>query len=456
MKHLFMLLAAVGLLNTSVMAQAAQEECMTNLSIFSEYVKVKNFDAAYEPWKQVYENCPELNYATFSYGERILNHRIDKATGAAKEAEVKALLDLVAKTRTYFPDRATLASVLIDEAIIKSDNKMGTDLEVFQLLDRAVNEDGANFKNPKAIYLYFSVLVDLNAAGQKDLDEVFAAYDVVKEKIDEEFASLNKTAATLSDKQDAGTALTSREERMLQVAENNSKVFNQISESIDVKLGNLANCDNLIPLYQRNFAAKKGDIRWVKGAVSRMFAKECTDDPLFVKLVEAQNALDPSADAYFYLGMLKQKQGNNNGAVADFNKAVEMEGDAKKRSAIFYKVATTYEKSSKINARNYAQKAIAEDPSNGRAYLLIARLYANSADDCGKTTFEKRAIYWKAAEMAAKAGKVDLSIKNIANRTLESYNAKAPSKTDIFESGLAGQTISFDCWVGGSVRVPSI
>ena len=102
MKHLFMLLAAVGLLNTSVMAQAAQEECMTNLSIFSEYVKVKNFDAAYEPWKQVYENCPELNYATFSYGERILNNRIEKATGVAKEAEVKALLDLVAKTRTYF------------------------------------------------------------------------------------------------------------------------------------------------------------------------------------------------------------------------------------------------------------------------------------------------------------------------------------------------------------------
>jgi len=159
-------------------------------------------------------------------------------------------------------------------------------------------------------------------------------------------------------------------------------VFSQISESIDVKLGNLANCDNLIPLYQRNFAAKKGDIRWVKGAVSRMFAKECTDDPLFVKLVEAQNALDPSADAYFYLGMLKQKQGNNNGAVADFNKAVEMEGDAKRRSAILYKVATTYEKTSKISARNFAQKAIAEDASNGRAYLLIARLYANSADDC--------------------------------------------------------------------------
>ena len=81
MKQLFAMLAAVGLMSTSVMAQASQEECMTNLSIFSEYVKVKNFDAAYEPWKQVYENCPELNYATFSYGERILNYRIDKATG---------------------------------------------------------------------------------------------------------------------------------------------------------------------------------------------------------------------------------------------------------------------------------------------------------------------------------------------------------------------------------------
>mgnify|MGYP003966092273 FL=1 len=28
----------------------SKEDCLSNLSIFAEYAKVKNYDAAYEPW----------------------------------------------------------------------------------------------------------------------------------------------------------------------------------------------------------------------------------------------------------------------------------------------------------------------------------------------------------------------------------------------------------------------
>ena len=71
-----------------------------------------------------------------------------------------------------------------------------------------------------------------------------------------------------------------------------------------------------------------------------MFSKECTDDPMFKKLFEAQLALDPSADAYLYGGTLKQKDGDTNGAMADFNKAVELEEDNYRKSNILYKIAT--------------------------------------------------------------------------------------------------------------------
>ena len=92
-------------------------------------------------------------------------------------------------------------------------------------------------------------------------------------------------------------------------------------------MGALADCGNLIPLYEKSFEGKKNDVNWVKRAVGRMFSKECTDDPMFRKLFEAQLALDPSADAYMYGGVLKQKSGDNKGAIADFNKAVELETD---------------------------------------------------------------------------------------------------------------------------------
>jgi len=303
--------------------------------------------------------------------------------------------------------------------------------------------------------LYFSSLVDLHSAGKKDLQDVFDTYDDVTEKIEEENGQLTDEITKLLPKEDAGT-LTSKEKRSLKVATTNSESYGKIAGSVDSKLGALADCENLIPLYERSFDAKKGDITWVKRAVGRMFSKECTDDPMFKKLFEAQLALDPSADAYVYGGTLKQKAGDNSGAIADFNKALDLETNPKKKSNIAYKIATSYRRSNKSTSRNYALKAIDANPSNGNAYLLIASLYAASANECGDTPFEKRAVYWKAAEMARKAGRVDPALSGRASQSAASYEAKAPSKTDIFNSGMAGKSISFKCWVGGSVTVPNL
>jgi hypothetical protein len=113
-------------------------------------------------------------------------------------------------------------------------------------------------------------------------------------------------------------------------------------------------------------------------------------------------------------------------------------------------------KGRKSQARNYAQKAINANASNGKAYLLIAGLYATSANACGTTAFEKRAIYWKAADMARKAARVDPSLSGRAKQAAASYSAKAPDKTMIFNSNMAGKTVTFNCWVGGSVKVPNL
>lgn len=437
------------------MAQAQNPECMTNLSIYAEHVKVKNYDAAYEPWKMVYESCPDINKANFSYGERILKAKIESSTGAEKDAYIQDLLALYDNSLKYFPTNYTKAGVAIDKVLLMYENKMASDEELFNMLDKAFQEDQANFKNPRALYLYFSSLVDLHDAGKKDLQDVFNTYDDVTGKIEEENKQLTDVVTKLLPKDSLGT-LTSKEKRMLRAATVNSESYGKVASSVDSKLGALADCDNLIPLYEKSFDEKKGDVKWVKRAVGRMFSKECTDDPMFRKLFEAQLALDPSADAYMYGGVLKQKSGDMNGALADFNKAVELETDSYKKSEILYKIATTVRRSSSSQARSYALKSIDANPANGKAYLLIANLYGNSANDCGSTPFEKRAIYWKAASMARKAATVDPALSGRASQAAASYEAKAPSKEMIFSSGMAGKTISFSCWVGGSVTVPNL
>ena len=447
-----MLLGSMAISN----AQAQNTECMTNLSIYVEHAKVKNYDAAYTPWKMVYETCPGVNLANFTVGEKILKDKIKKTSGADKDGFIGDLMKLYDDRMTHFPKKTKMAQIEIKKVLAMYDQKMISDDKIYSMLGKAFNEDKVNFKNPKALYLYFSSLVNLHKAGSKDLQEVFDVYDEVTEKIEVENGKLTGIITKLLPKEEEGT-LTSKEKKRLSAATKNSKSFGKIAGSVDAKLGPLADCTNLIPLYQKTFDANQGNVVWVKRAVGLMFNKECTDDPMFQKLFDAQMALDPSADGWFYSGIIKLKNKDTKGALADFDKALSMETDSGKKSKIAYKVAVINKrKGSKSTARNYAQKAITHNSANGKAYLLIANLYATSANQCGATTFEKRAIYWKAADMARKAGRVDPSLSSRANKSAASYSAKAPSKQDIFTEGMAGKTVSFSCWVGGSVKVPNL
>src|SRR5690606_3559259 len=196
-KRHYLTMISVVMLSGLSMAQAQNPECMTNLSIYAEHAKVKNYDAAYEPWKMVYESCPDINRANFTYGERILAHKIENSTGADKDGYVQELMSLYDNSIKYFPTNFTKAGVAIDKALLLYDNKMASDEELFNMLDKAFKDDRANFKNPKALYLYFSSLVDLHGAGKKDLQDVFDTYDNVIEKIEEENKKLTDVVTKL-------------------------------------------------------------------------------------------------------------------------------------------------------------------------------------------------------------------------------------------------------------------
>ena len=216
-------------------------------------------------------------------------------------------------------------------------------------------------------------------------------------------------------------------------------------------------CENLVPLYRKNLEENKENPIWLNRAASRMDSKDCSDDPLFVELVELLHNLNPSANSAYYLGLLNDKKGNVNEALKFYNESIELETDNIKKARILYKIASKFKKSNQFSkSRSYARKALNYQPSMGSAYLLIANLYASSANNCGNSQFEKRAVYWLAAEQARKAASVDARVKRIAERTAVSYEGRAPSKTDIFTEANAGEVITFSCWIGQSVTVPNL
>ena len=228
-------------------------------------------------------------------------------------------------------------------------------------------------------------------------------------------------------------------------------------KNLDAIISKESSCENLIPLYERNFDQNRENIVWLKRAASRMDAKDCSDSQLFVNLVEALHSIQPSADSAYYLGLLNDKKGDNKQALSYYEESIELEDDPYKKAKTLYKIALKFkQRGSKRSARSYALKALTYQPSLGKAYLMIANLYATSANDCGQSQFEKRAVYWLAANTAKKAANVDASIKKSALKSVAAFNGRAPTKTDIFTDGMEGKVIRFSCWINDKVKVPKL
>ena len=241
---------------------------------------------------------------------------------------------------------------------------------------------------------------------------------------------------------------TGKEKKIKKSAESFLGAYDKISGSIDSKLGILANCENLIPLYNRDFEQMKSDPIWLQRAAGRMSAKDCTSDPLFFKLVNAYHNLSPSANSAYYLGLLKDKEGNSAEAIDYYNQAIDLETDSFEKAKILKKIAGKFRKSGSYGkARSHYMKALDANPSDVRPYLAIAQMYASSANNCGSDNFNKRAVFWLAAQMARKGG---------SSNTAANYMAKAPQKSEIFAKGNAGQKINIGCWIGRSVTVPNL
>ncbi|MFK5982008.1 MAG: hypothetical protein QM499_03755 [Flavobacteriaceae bacterium] len=435
------------------LAAQVPNNCYETLSLFVEPAKAKNYEGALPNYDKVITECPKFSMATYQYGAKMFSYFVKKGDKSKVNDLIKAYEDRM----THFPTKTKKGKTLANIAQVKYNNKIGTKMQQFLAFDNAYKEDAETFTSPKSLYTYFSLAVGLYETEEKPIEDIFDLYETVYLKIENEKINLATKATALINKQEAGEKLSSKESKRLKGYETNLKAYGKVTGSLEGKLGKLADCDNLIPLYSKDFEAKKHDIKWVKKAASRLSAKECTEDPLFIELVKQLDNLDPTAESKLYLSQLEKNKGNWSKSIAYLEESANMQEDAFRKSRLYYRIAEIKRKQGSLSsARSYYNKALKFNPSFGTCYLKIAAMYSKSSNNCGASVFEKRAMNWLAANMADKAARVDASIASKARAAAGNYRLRAPSKSDIFSEGMAGKTISFNCWVGGSVKVPNL
>jgi tetratricopeptide (TPR) repeat protein len=450
------------LFTSPLFSQLSSDLCLEQLSIFAESAKIKNYQAAYEPWKTVLDNCPSLNVATFQYGELILKDFIKKASSDDEKTKyLNDLLNLYDQWVENFPVRKgvrQIGKIYSSKGQAMLDNGIDDKSLIYDTFDYAFQNDPTSFTNPKSLAYYFQTGYELYKSGTKiNLETLFESYEELTEKFELLKTNISKNIDIILKKEESGTPLTSREIRNKKIYDTNSNAVSAYLKLIDQRIAKEATCDILIPLYSKNFEVNKNNTLWIRRAAGRLDGKECSDDPLFVTLVEQLHSLEPSADSAYYLGILNDKQGNSEEALKYYQESVSLQTDNYKKANILYKIAVKFKNAGRrVSARDYAQQALSFQPSLGQAYLLIANMYANSANGCGDSQFNKRAVFWLAAQTAQKAGRVDASLKKLADRSVAAFNGRAPSKTDIFTEGNQGTSITFSCWIRRSIKVPNL
>ena len=459
MKKLFSLLFISIFITFSFSQQ--NEDDINSLSIFSEYAKAKNYDAAYTPWMELRKRNPKFNSAIYTYGERILKHKIKNSTAEEKVKFINDLVLLWSEKRENFSEKSPLGATLAKTAQLQYDNRSILNIpniELYNSFDIAYKSDLKTFNNPKNLYTYFKLTVELYDSGEKAVEELFTKYDEVSEKIELEIKNFtNKLNKFIPKNEDQEQVLSKKQKSQFKSYTSFLKAYTQISNGMDIDLGERGNCENLIKMYEKNYEANKNEGIWLQRAMNRLANKDCIDTELFVTILQQKNNLEPNPDTSYYLGIIKDKEGKSDEAFTYYTQAIDLETDDYEKAKILFRIASKFKKSGSFSeARSYYRKALRYNPSMGKCYIAISQMYASSAKNCGSDNFTQRAVYWLASSEALKAAKVDNNLKKSANSSSKNYLAKAPQKSEIFSSGREGELISIGCWISSSVKVPNL
>jgi len=447
-KITFLLAATLFLFSAKTNAQEdANRECLIQYNLFTGDFKSKKYEDAFKKWTYLMENCQDLSVNIYKYGADLAQD-FKKDPALAKKVYTQRL--------QYFPEhddaKNNLAKMHSDYANYLIEGKLASDKEIFDILEKAY-EISPRDMSVKNIYRYFQGITD----NYKDTSpqRVFDTYDDVIESVGEKLADYLKKISELT--ADSTRILDSKEKRYLRAYTINSKALGQIEGGLDNIISELATCERLIPLYQRDFEENKNNEVWLKRAVSRMFYKGCQEDPLYAKLAKAFAETTPSPEAYAFLANVLEDNGDANGAAEMRQKSFDLETDPLKKANYKLKFAQAAQARGQLSkARSLAREALRYNPNFGKAYLLIGRLYQSSVNNCGDDEFEKRMVYAAALRQAERAAAVDPSISSTAGKYIRSYKANLPSKKVIFTVGKAvGESYTIKCWIGETVKVAS-
>jgi tetratricopeptide (TPR) repeat protein len=403
-------------------------KCVTNLSLYREFYKQKNYKAAIISWRQVFNNCPRATENIYINGANMFKSFI----AAQKDAEIKkGLIDTL---------------MLIYDARITYYGKEG--LHLANKANDLLNADSTRFFEAYTI-LKHSIELLKNASEETALlnycQSGIASFKAGKITNDALVGLYNETGSIIDGHLSIATGKI------------DSLKWTRIRTMIETKTFPLLECKDIAAIFTRKLAATPDDLALLKNISAVLLRKECTADSLYLFALAKMNSIEPSANTAFLIAREYVKRKNMPLAIASLNGVIDKLKDNESKARTFYYLGVVYAESKDYsNARTNALKAVALKSDYGEPYLLIAECYALSAASCGNDDVSIRAPFWCAVDKLNKAKLVDPKLAETANKLIIQYSANFPNTEMLFFKDIKnGSKYLVDCWINESTIVRS-
>lgn len=409
--------------------------CRVNLSLMQTAAKAESYESALTPWNAVYENCPGSSKNIYIYGPRIFKALYAKETDADKK---KALLDKTMEiydTRLkYFGSDDAEGTILAFKAYDYME-LMGDKADynvVYGWLSKAVN-GMKDQMYPLDAYSYLMVSSLSRYLNDNNLkDEYIADYFNVVGYVDQAIANSADNQA-------------------------NAEYLEMVKTGIVQGFVNsgAGDCKTLNEYYADKVEPNKENKEVLSEIINALGSIGCTDSDLYFTASEYMHILEPTANSALGLANKSLKDKDYTNAVKYYSEAASLESDKIKSSNYMMQLAGIFSNQrSFARSREAANEALQYNPNNGEAYILIAQLYASSANSIFSESEKSGLVYCAAVDKLQKARSVDPSVASKANSLINSYSAAFLDTETAFMMGYkAGDSVHIPGWIGENTTV---
>lgn len=407
-------------------SSAQKKDCSAQTKEYQEFIKLNNFSDAFSPWEFVKDKCPKQSETIYTDGAKIIQYKIDNATTLEdKEKWVRDLLGLYDKYHKNFPE--TTQDFEIHKGLALLENNIDSKDEIFQLFDSGFSKALDKVTSANAVYNYFKLLIEKNQNDDKL---------VSSDKIIEKYTSLNNQINELF--------LKNPKEKESYVA---------AKRAINALANDFLNCDNLTNYCEKKLPQNQENETWLQASLS-ILSDKCSATPIFLSMAEKYYSLKTSAQSANYLALASLKNRKFEEAKKLFIESADLEEDVNEKATKYYTLATGLFSGDKPKSKELLLKSLELNPKLGKAYLFLAELYVQDSG-CGKTPFEKKAVYYLAEQTVKKAALADEKLKGNIDVFMKNYSKESLSAKDISEAKMNGKTITIGCWINEKITFPA-